>query len=117
MVYTIHCTFAPGAFANAKRLRLEHYAFLREVKHLIIEGGPLLGPDHMPTGMLMVIEAQSEQEARDFIAKEPYNASGFFESVAVRQWSHVIPESPAGFVEGEYLKELTARQEASAGAP
>ena len=39
MLFTIHCTFAPGAFANAKQLRLEHYAFLQEVRNSIVEGG------------------------------------------------------------------------------
>ena len=55
MLFTIHCTFAPGAFAKAKQLRFEHYAFLREACSSIVEGGPLLGPDNLPYGMLMVV--------------------------------------------------------------
>ncbi len=109
MLLTILCTFAPGAFARAKELRLEHYAFLREVKKTIVEGGPLLGPDGVPTGMLIVIESDSVQSAISFIAKEPYNASGFFESVQVRTWSHVIPEPHAGFIEEQYQLERIKR--------
>jgi len=110
MRFTIHCTFAPGAFAQAKQLRMEHYAFLREVKRTIIEGGPLLGPDHIPLGMLLVIETENEQTARAFIAQEPYNAHGFFESVAIRQWAQVIPEPQPNFIEDEFQKEQAARK-------
>lgn len=88
---------------------MEHYAFLREVKQTIVEGGPLLGPDHVPTGMLMIVHSPDEPAARAFIAKEPYNSNGFFESVAIRQWAHVIPEPAAGFIENEYQRELTER--------
>jgi uncharacterized protein YciI len=111
MLFTIHCTFAPGAFANAKQLRLEHYAFLREVRSAIVEGGPLLGPDNLPCGMLMVVEAGDEPAARVFIAREPYNAHGYFESVSIRRWSHVIPEPQPGFIDAEYQKELSLRQD------
>lgn len=109
MKVTITCTFTPGAFAKAKALRFEHYEFLRAVRGAIIEGGPLLGPDGTPVGMLMVVESESEQSARAFIEKEPYTAHGFFESVVIRRWSHVIPEPMPGFIEGEYEKELTLR--------
>jgi len=115
MRFTIHCTFAPGAFANAKQLRLEHYAFLREAKGTIIEGGPLLGPDNLPVGMLMVIEAADEPTARAFIAEEPYNAHGFFESVAIRHWVHVLPEPRPNYIEEEFQKEQAARNVAGTG--
>ena len=110
MLIAIVCTFAPGAFANAKQLRLEHYAFLREVKPLIVEGGPLLGADGVPLGMLMVIETDNFESARAFIAREPYNAHGFFESVAVRRWSHVIPEPHTGYIDEEYGNEVEKRR-------
>jgi uncharacterized protein YciI len=111
MLITILCTFAPGAYANAKHLRLEHYAFLREVKQTIVEGGPLLGPDGVPSGMLMVVDLNSVELARNFIAKEPYNANGFFESVAIRHWTHVIPEPNEGFINEQYNVELLARSQ------
>ncbi len=112
MRFTIHCTFASGAYANAKRLRLEHYAFLREVRNTtntIIEGGPLLGADGVPSGMLMVVDVEDESAALAFIAKEPYNANGYFETVVVHRWSHVIPEPQPGYIEAEYQKELKLR--------
>jgi uncharacterized protein YciI len=117
MLVTILCTFAPGAYAHARQLRLEHYAFLRELKQSIVEGGPLLGPDGVPSGMLMVLEADSLEAARAFIAREPYNAHGFFESVAILHWSHVIPEPHEGYIETEYRKETEARGYSPASLP
>jgi hypothetical protein len=60
--------------------------------------------------MLIVVEMENEQSAREFIQKEPYNAHGFFESVAIRKWSHVIPEPHVGYIEEEYQKELNNRK-------
>lgn len=109
MLYTILCTFRPGAFAQAKQLRLEHYEFLRRVKETIVEGGPLLDAEGVPTAMLMVVDRDGPEAARAFISEEPYTSNGLFESVAIRQWRQVIPEPIAGFVEGEYQKEAKAR--------
>ncbi|MBV8866299.1 MAG: hypothetical protein JO210_12980 [Acidobacteriaceae bacterium] len=109
MLHTILCTFRPGAFAQAKQLRLEHYAFLRRVKDTIVEGGPLLGPDGVPTAMLIVVDGESPEAAHAFISEEPYTKNSLFESVVIRRWNHVIPEPTLGFIEGEYLKESRAR--------
>jgi uncharacterized protein YciI len=99
---------SPGAFAQAKQLRLEHYAFLRKVKGTIVEGGPLLGPDGVPTAMLIVVERESPEAAHAFISEEPYTRNGLFESISIRRWNHVIPEPTPNFVETEYQKEVTA---------
>ena len=109
MLFTILCTFRPGAIAHAKQLRLEHYEFLRRVKHTIVEGGPLLGSDGVPAAMLIVVNRDSLESAHAFIAEEPYSRNGLFESVAIRRWSQVIPEPTADFIESEYAKESAAR--------
>jgi uncharacterized protein len=110
MLFTILCTFRPNAPAETRQLRLEHYEFLVREKGNIVEGGPLLGPDGVPTAMLMVVERDTLEAAREFISQEPYNRSGLFESVAVRKWSQVIPQPTPGFIEDEYAKEVAARE-------
>jgi uncharacterized protein YciI len=109
MLFTILCTFRPSGFAEAKQRRFEHYEFLRRVKDTIVEGGPLLGPDGLPTAMLIVVERETEDAAKAFIAEEPYTKNGLFESVAIRRWSHVIPEPSVNYIENEYQKELSLR--------
>ncbi len=109
-MFAILCTFRPNASAEAKAHRLEHYEFLIREKDNIVQGGPLLGPDGLPTAMLMVVERETIDEAQGFISQEPYNRSGLFESVAIRRWSHVIPQPTPDFIEKEHAKELAARR-------
>ncbi|MDX2181538.1 MAG: YciI family protein [Bryobacteraceae bacterium] len=109
MLYTILCTFRPGAFAEAKKLRLEHYEFLRRVKSQIVEGGPLVGPDGVPASMLIVVDMESPEAAPAFISEEPHTKNGLFESVTVRRWNHVIPEPASEYIENEYRKEMATR--------
>ncbi len=109
MLHTILCTFKPGGLAEAKRLRLEHYEFLRREGQFIVQGGPLTGADGLPTAMLMVVNRESIEAAHAFIAAEPYTAAGLFESVSIRQWHPVIPEPAPDFIEHEYRKELELR--------
>ena len=108
MLVTILCTFRPGALADAKQKRLEHYEFLRREYANIIEGGPLLDADGLPAAMLIVVDRESVEAASEFIAREPYTAAGLFGSVAVRPWHRVVPEPESGYIEGEYQKELAA---------
>jgi uncharacterized protein YciI len=109
MLYTLLCTFRPGAYAQAKTLREQHYEFLAAHFDEIIEGGPLLGPDGVPTGMLIVVEKPTAEDAQAFIQREPYTQGSFFESVAVRAWSQVIPEPTPGYVRHELEKERSAQ--------
>ena len=109
MLHAILCTFKPGALAEAKAKRLEHYEFLRRKRRDIVEGGPLTGTDGLPTAMLVVIDRDSVEAARDWIAHEPYTAAGLFESVLIRQWHRVIPEPEQDYIEHEYGKELATR--------
>ena len=110
MLHSILCTFKPGALAEAKAKRLEHYEFLRREQRNIVEGGPLTGSDGLPTSMLIVVDRDSPEAAHEFISHEPYTAAGLFESVSIRQWHHVIPEPEANYIEREYQKEFTAHQ-------
>ena len=107
MLFTILCTFRPGGQAEATERRLEHYEFLRKVKGTIVEGGPLVGPDGFPTGMLIVVDRENQEAVKSFIATEPYTKNGLFESVSIRRWNHVIPEPTNNFIENEYRKELS----------
>ena len=110
MLHTILCTFKPGALAEAKAKRLEHYEFLRREQHQIVEGGPLTGGDGLPTAMLIVVDRESMDEVQQFISYEPYTAAGLFESVSIREWHPVIPEPQPSYIEHEYQKELAAHQ-------
>lgn len=109
MLQAILCTFRPGGFAHANLLREQHYEFLANHMMDIVEGGPLLGPDGIPTGMLIVVDKPTLEAAQEFISHEPYAHAGLFESIAIRRWSHVLPEPQPGYVKNELAKERSAR--------
>jgi uncharacterized protein YciI len=119
MLHSILCTFRPGALAEAKVKRLDHYEFLRRERQNIVEGGPLTGSDGLPTAMLIVVDRDSLEAAHAFISREPYTVAGLFESVSIRQWHHVIPEPEANYIEHEYQKEFVSHpsQNREAGLP
>lgn len=62
--------FRPGGQTEAKQWRLEHYKLLRKVKGVIVEGGPLLGPDGFPTNMLIVVDGKNDKALKSFIESE-----------------------------------------------
>ncbi|TPG36036.1 YciI family protein [Mycolicibacterium hodleri] len=91
--YLIECTIDETRLELLAAKRAEHYEFLIAHRDQIVFGGPARAEEGgPPQTMVMVVEVASTQEARRFIADEPYNRSGSFSKVAVRPWSQVIPE-------------------------
>lgn len=43
-----------------------------------------------PVGSLLIIEAESEDEARGILAEDPYAKAGLFKSVTLRPWRLVV---------------------------
>lgn len=87
MLFTIHCTFRPGALELARTNRSEHCAFISPLKGTIVQGGPSFLLEGSSFRMLLEVDSPSAEDAREFISLEPYTAAGLFESIAVRQSS------------------------------
>ena len=80
----------PEGLAKRKALRPAH---LERLKRLESEGKLVLaGPFADRSGSLIIIEADSIEEARAFIQKDPYVEHGVFEKVEVRPFTLVLPE-------------------------
>lgn len=94
------CTINSAKLPLFSALRGEHYRFLIAQRPRIVFGGPLrISPGDPPETMLIVVEVASLEEARAFIAAEPYSAHGGFSDIRMRFWSQVIPESEPGALE------------------
>jgi uncharacterized protein YciI len=92
--YRLICHIQEGGEADKKRgaLRHEHYEFLSANQSRIYTGGPTFDSNGKATSMLMIVEAESEKDAADFIAREPYTKSGgVFSSIDIQKWHQVIP--------------------------
>ncbi|HTN42964.1 MAG TPA: YciI family protein [Nitrospiria bacterium] len=80
----------PEGQSKRKTLRPVH---LDRLKRLESDGKLILaGPFSDRSGSLIIIEADSIEEARAFIQKDPYVEQGVFEKVEVRPFTQVFPE-------------------------
>jgi uncharacterized protein YciI len=99
MFYAVWATDSPGMQATRMRVREAHRARLREpgehpVK--VVAGGPTLDEsDAAMNGSLLVIEAESMEDVRRFVADDPYALEGVYAHVEVRAWQWGLgrPES------------------------
>ncbi|HUK55328.1 MAG TPA: YciI family protein [Nitrospiria bacterium] len=94
MKFVIIGTDGPEGRAKRKKLRPAH---LERLKRLESEGKLVLaGPFADQSGSLIIIEADSIEEARAFIQKDPYVEQGVFEKVEIRPFTLVLPERDEG---------------------
>lgn len=92
MLFAIHMTDRP----HAKELRKEHSLAHREFVGAFLDrmycGGPLLTDEGAEAiGSLIIMEFEDRSAAEAFIASEPYNRAGLFESVIIRNFGPVVP--------------------------
>ena len=108
--FLIEATIDPAKLAILAAARGEHYEFLIRHRHIIVFGGPARGrEDGPPQTMIIVVDAGSLDDARAFIAAEPYNRMGGFTAVTVRPWSQVLPETEPGALERVLANERAAK--------
>jgi len=79
-----------GGTTLRAQLRAHHLAYIERNKHRVALAGPFLDDQRQPVGSLYLLAVDSEEQARSFIASDPYCAGNLFESVAVRPWRLVI---------------------------
>ena len=99
MLYVITGKDVPGSLEIRRRVRAEHLARARVLADAgrMIVGGPcpaIDSPDPGPAGFsgsVIVAEFASLDDARAWIAADPYVSAGVFESWAVRPFLKVLP--------------------------
>ena len=94
MYYAVWATDKPDTLAARLQARDAHRARLREpgvhpVK--VVAGGPTLDEsDASMNGSLLVIEAESIDAVRRFVAEDPYQLAGVYAHVEVRPWQWAL---------------------------
>ena len=99
MLYVITGKDVPGSLEIRRRVRAEHLARARVLADAgrMIVGGPcpaIDSPDPGPAGFsgsVIVAEFASLDDARAWIAADPYVSAGVFESWDVRPFLKVLP--------------------------
>jgi len=90
MIFVILGFDGPDGEARRKIHRPAHLANLQPLDQAgrVLLAGPLTDK----TGSLIVIEADSLEEARKFALEDPYTVNGVFERVEVHPFAQVFPK-------------------------
>ncbi|MDF0645103.1 MAG: YciI family protein [Nitrospira sp.] len=90
MIFVILGFDGPDGEARRKIHRPAHLANLEPLDQAgrILLAGPLTDK----TGSLIIIEADSLEEARTFALEDPYTVNGVFERVEVHPFAQVFPK-------------------------
>ncbi len=76
----------PGALDLRMGAREAHLAHIHSQGDKVKLGGPYLDENGQMGGSLIIIEAESLEEARAFHAKDPYTLAGIFETSTITPW-------------------------------
>ncbi len=87
MLYACICTDNPGVVERRQQTRETHLAHLHAHASAIVSAGAMLGQDGAtPVGSLLIIEADSLEEARAIMEADPFTQAGIFAKVEVHPW-------------------------------
>ena len=87
-LFAVICRDLPGKLQTRLDTRDKHLTFLKEQPGLRM-AGPLIEEGEM-RGSLLVVEAETLTQVKDWAAGDPYKAAGLFASVEVIEWKKVI---------------------------
>jgi uncharacterized protein len=92
MLFAFLCQDKPGALQLRMDTRPEHVAWLNEINAagVLTFAGPFLDGDGKPNGSLVVVKAETLEEAQAISAADPYAKAGLFASVDIRPWNWVF---------------------------
>ncbi|MBN9057180.1 MAG: hypothetical protein BGO06_22475 [Shinella sp. 65-6] len=92
MHFAFLCKDKPGSLQVRLDTRPEHLAYLDALNAdgKLGFAGPFLGDDGKPTGSLVVVKAETIEDARRIAADDPYARAGLFADVEVKAWNWVF---------------------------
>lgn len=92
MLFAFLCQDKPGALEVRMEARPAHIAFLDglNAEGRLAFAGPFLDAEGKPNGSLVVVKAETIEEARALAAADPYARAGLFASVEIQPWNWVF---------------------------
>ena len=94
MLFAITCSDKPDSAAVRAANRPAHLDYVRAVADQVLVAGPTQTDDgEGMNGSVLIMEFDDLAAAKAFADNDPYNQAGLFESVSVRPWKKVFPES------------------------
>ncbi len=97
MLYAIICTDKPDGLPLRKDTRPRHLDYLQGLGDTLKLAGPFLNDQAgTPTGSLLIVDAESSDEARKIADGDPYAKAGLFANVEIRAWNWTVGNPDAG---------------------
>ncbi|OOG71975.1 hypothetical protein B0E45_09500 [Sinorhizobium sp. A49] len=92
MLFALQCTDKPGALQLRLDTRPDHVAYLNDLnaKGILKMAGPFLGDDGKPTGSLVIVKAETIDDARAIAEADPYAKAGLFSNVEIKAFNWVF---------------------------
>jgi uncharacterized protein YciI len=90
LLFAVICLDKPGQFELRLSTRAAHLAFLEQNAPHVKLGGPFLDADGKPVGSLLILDCDTEVQARALMERDPYAAAGLFASAELRPWKRVV---------------------------
>lgn len=109
MSFVVMATKTPRADSIREATRSEHLKFMIEHRDRVRWGGSFEDDHGGWGGMTLVVGADSLDDVRSWIDREPYCTAGLFESVTVAPFRQLIPEPFAGLLRAELRSEEIKR--------
>lgn len=95
MLFIAYCTDDPAKPDLRAETRPAHLEWLQRSAARIRVAGPFLDDaGEAPRGSLLVVEADSLDDARRFLAEDPYAKADLFVAVSLHPWKWVIGAPP-----------------------
>ena len=94
MLFVLTCLDKPNSASLRAETRPAHLDFIRARIKQVSVAGPILAEDEKtPIGSMLIVNLPSRAEVDRFLADDPYGRAGLFQSVTVRPFRKVFPES------------------------
>jgi uncharacterized protein len=92
MLYALWCTDKPGHLQVRMDTRPTHLDYLNKLNSdgVLKVAGPVLDGDGKPCGSMLVLKAETLEDARAFAAADPYALAGLFETVEIKPFNWVF---------------------------
>ena len=85
-LYAIHCLDKPASLDLRMAPREAHLAYMRGFAGAMKLAGPMLDEAGQMCGSILLLEAETLEEAQTFSANDPYALAGLFQAVEIRQF-------------------------------
>ncbi len=97
MLYYVHRLDKQGGLALRLKTRPVHLEYLKTQVSRLFAAGPVLTPDgKSPIGSLFLVEAKDEADLKVFLAGDPYDKVGLFQTLTVSPWRKVFSDPGVG---------------------